>query len=208
MSGIDLAIGRWDVHGKYPLFDKGPKKTFPGNHFWNMFNDQSGQNQETSDGHTKDFLNRENEMRSPWHDIGSSLIGQAAADVGRHFIERWNNHMMARFKAAVKVDSLLGLRQWRIPAFGESLAKQIISPKLISNVSTDQNIDKTKSTVCNVQILRSSSSWSAGIENTENSIMKTYCNLIKSSKNFIFIENQFFVTSAGKSTTGGALVSR
>jgi len=129
VSGIDLAIGRWDVHGKYPLFDKGAKKTFPGNHFWNMFNDQIGQNQETSDGHKKDFLNRECEMRSPWHDIGSSLIGQAAADVGRHFIERWNNHMMARFKAAIKVDSLLGLRQWRIPALGESLAKQIISPK-------------------------------------------------------------------------------
>lgn len=94
-----------------------------------MFNDQSGQNQETADGYKKDFLNREIEMRSPWHDIGSSLVGQAAADVGRHFIERWNNHMMARFKAAVKMDSLLGLRQWRIPAIGESLAKQIISPK-------------------------------------------------------------------------------
>ena len=102
-----------------------------------MFNDQSGQNQETSEGDKKDFLNRENEMRSPWHDIGSSLVGQAAADVGRHFIERWNNHMMARFKAAVKVDSLFGLRQWRIPAFGESLAKQIISPKKGFKTSAD-----------------------------------------------------------------------
>ena len=70
----------------------------------------------------------------------------------------------------------------------------------------DKKIDRP-TTVCNVQVLRSSSSWSAGIENTENSIMKTYCNLIKSSKKYIFIENQFFVTSAGKSTTDGALVS-
>ena len=77
----------------------------------------------------------------------------------------------------------------------------------MSKVSVDQNTERIKSTICNVQILRSSSSWSAGIENTENSIMKTYCNLIKSSTKFIFIENQFFVTSAGKSTTGGALVS-
>ena len=77
----------------------------------------------------------------------------------------------------------------------------------MSKVSVDQNTERIKSTICNVQILRSSSSWSAGIETTENSIMKTYCNLIKSSTKFIFIENQFFVTSAGKSTTGGALVS-
>ena len=110
-----------------------------------MFNDQIGQNQETSDGHKKDFLNRECEMRSPWHDIGSSLIGQAAADVGRHFIERWNNHMMARFKAAVKVDSLLGLRQWRIPALGESLAKQIISPKKGFKISASQPNSVTSS---------------------------------------------------------------
>ena len=79
--------------------------------------------------------------------------------------------------------------------------------KLISKVSANQDTIKIKSTVCDVQILRSSSSWSAGIENTENSIMNTYCNLIKSSKKYIFIENQFFVTSAGKSTTDGALVS-
>ena len=77
----------------------------------------------------------------------------------------------------------------------------------MSKVSVDQNTERIKSTICNVQILRSSSSWSAGIETTENSIMKTYCNLIKSSTKFIFIENQFFVTSAGKSNSGGALVS-
>ena len=42
-------------------------------------------------------------MRGPWHDIGSSLVGKAAAMVGRHFIERWNNAIYTCFKASTKI---------------------------------------------------------------------------------------------------------
>ena len=38
ISGIDFSIGRWDVHGRYPLFDKGEVKTWPANDYWNQFN--------------------------------------------------------------------------------------------------------------------------------------------------------------------------
>ena len=37
VSGIDLARGRWEIHGKYPIFDK-EIKTFIGNDYWNQFN--------------------------------------------------------------------------------------------------------------------------------------------------------------------------
>jgi phosphatidylserine/phosphatidylglycerophosphate/cardiolipin synthase-like enzyme len=26
----------------------------------------------------------------PWHDVGASVVGTAARDVARHFIQRWN----------------------------------------------------------------------------------------------------------------------
>ena len=67
----------------------------------------------------KDWLDRSSEMRCPWQDIGSSVVGLAASDAGRHFIERWNSHMYYCFKSAVKL-STPGLRRFRIPAIAEA----------------------------------------------------------------------------------------
>ena len=47
-----------------------------------------------------------------------------------------------------------------------------------------------------VQVLRSSSEWSAGLRETENSILKGYYDLIENSKHYLYIENQFFVSKA------------
>lgn len=33
---------------------------------------------------------RKFEMRMPWHDVHSRLIGPVVADIARHFVERWN----------------------------------------------------------------------------------------------------------------------
>ena len=178
-------------------------------------------------GWEEDRLNREEEMRVPWHDIGSSLLGLAASDVGRHFIERWNSHIYYCFKSAVKLNTP-GLRRFRIPTIGESMAKQIIVPKLLSQVQCTQasipiaGMDIPSAPVfqaetyipSNVQIIRSSSTWSAGLGETDSSILKTYIDLIDNAEKFVFIENQFFVTSTGKSQTGaqntigGALARR
>ena len=61
-----------------------------------------------------------------------------------------------------------------------------------------------------VQVLRSVCEWCTGMDEVENSILKAYYYLIENSKNYIFIENQFFVsksydkeeenTKAGKSS--------
>lgn len=37
-----------------------------------------------------DLIDRSEIPRMPWHDIGCVLFGDAARDVGRHFIQRWN----------------------------------------------------------------------------------------------------------------------
>ena len=55
---------------------------------------------------------------------------------------------------------------------------------------------------CKCQMVRSSSKWSLGLKETthESSIQIAYLNLIRNAKNFIYIENQFFISEAGGDT--------
>ena len=46
------------------------------------------------------------------------------------------------------------------------------------------------------QCLRSLSEWSGGLNQTENSILQGYYNLIDNSKHYIYIENQFFISKS------------
>ena len=45
-----------------------------------------------------DSVDRMKTPRMPWHDIGTCLYGRVAADVARHFIQRWNfTKVLCRF---------------------------------------------------------------------------------------------------------------
>ena len=66
----------------------------------------------------------------------------------------------------------------------------------ISNDEMYKKYFKEDSITSNVQVLRSSSEWSAGLKNTENSILKAYYELISNAKHYIYIENQFFVSKS------------
>lgn len=48
---------------------------------------------------------------------------------------------------------------------------------------------------CTCQIIRSISEWSVGLPETEQSIYKAYLTFIKESEHFIYIENQYFISS-------------
>lgn len=67
---------------------------------------------------------------------------------------------------------------------------------------------------CEVQALRSASTWSLGIKHVEHSIQNAYTKAIQLSERFVYIENQFFISSTeveGTAVTnniGNALVSR
>ena len=63
------------------------------------------------------------------------------------------------------------------------------------------------------QILRSCSKWSHGVA-TEHSIQNAYCEVIRNSQHFVYIENQFFITATSdkqkpvKNMIGAAIVER
>ena len=76
--------------------------------------------------------------------------------------------------------------------FERNMLQLLFSPK-----------EELLSGTCHVQMVRSASKWSLGLNsndgNMENSIQNAYIELIQNSKHFIYIENQFFMSStAGK----------
>ena len=75
------------------------------------------------------------------------------------------------------------------------------------NKRTMMNADRRGNMKC--QVVRSCSSWSIGINetNTEFSIQIAYIQLIAMSKYFIYIENQFFMSSTGHKTIRNAICS-
>ena len=93
VGGLDLCWGRWDTHA-HPIYEEvniQQKYNFPAIDYSNArirdFN--------KVEDYLKESCNREGfELRMPWHDVHSRLIGPVVADIARHFVERWN---FARF---------------------------------------------------------------------------------------------------------------
>ena len=89
VGGLDLCWGRWDTH-QHPIYEpqnNNQEYYFPGIDY--------------SNARIRDFDKVENyleesckrdlpEVRMPWHDVHSRLIGPVVADIARHFVERWN----------------------------------------------------------------------------------------------------------------------
>lgn len=68
---------------------------------------------------------------------------------------------------------------------------------LLSDISSRAN----KIGTCSCQVLRSASYWSCGLPKNqiENSIHFAYLQLIEMAKHYIYIENQFFISSTAGS---------
>lgn len=113
------------------------------------------------------------EPRMPWNDIQVKVTGIGALDIARNFIERWN-HAAQENK--------------------EMKYKGSLSPSL---TTLHSRFDEPYPN-CKVQVLRSISSWGFGVQLTESSIEKAYISLIERAKRFIYIENQFFISSSNK----------
>lgn len=109
----------------------------------------------------------------PWHDIHCVIRGQAARDLGRHFIQSWNN---------VKSE--------------KAMQKNDFIPFLLPQPDFDESDEIAAPTgTCKIQAIRSVGSWSMGCP-TENSIYDAYVDLISKSEHFIYMENQFFITQS------------
>jgi phospholipase D1/2 len=85
----------------------------------------------------------------------------------------------------------------------ETWAKNLILPKIKGT---------SKAGSCECQVVRSAGIWSLGLEKTEHSIHTAYLHMIDQAEHFIYIENQFFISSTAgepvKNQIAQALVER
>ncbi|TKY90598.1 hypothetical protein EX895_000596 [Sporisorium graminicola] len=140
----------------------------------------------------EDLFARDKFPRMPWHDIGLQLVGQPARDLCRHFIQRWNYLL-------------------RIKNHTRQMPFLVPPPDFTAEELQKYGLTGT----CEVQVCRSAGPWSLGTPNkVEHSIQNAYLKSIQMSDHFVYIENQFFVTSTVmegnkiENKIGEALVSR
>ncbi|KAI9658246.1 MAG: Phospholipase D1 [Bathelium mastoideum] len=200
-GGVDLCFGRWDspehslVDDKLTGFElnEAPKdadhcQLWPGKDYSNP----RVQDFYALDKPYEEMYDRTKVPRMPWHDIAMQIVGQPARDLTRHFVQRWN-YILRQRKPSRPTPFLLP------------------PPDFIPEDIQALGLDGT----CEVQILRSCSTWSIGTpDRTEHSIMNAYVKLIEESEHFIYVENQFFISSCNvegtviQNTIGDAIVER
>ncbi|KAL4986500.1 hypothetical protein BDW68DRAFT_178718 [Aspergillus falconensis] len=174
VGGIDLSYGRWDMI-QHPIADSHPqdprKIIFPGQDY----NNARVGDYEDLDHWEKTSLNRSVTPRMGWEDISVSLTGPAVVDICQHFVDRWN------FIWEVKYSHL--------PP-GMCGYAPLLQPRPFVPVSHDS----AGSMDC--QIVRSIGRWSNGVQ-TESSLYNAYIDIIAKSEHFVYLEQQFFITSTG-----------
>ncbi|PSR97072.1 hypothetical protein BD289DRAFT_404500 [Coniella lustricola] len=183
-GGIDLCFGRWDTP-QHLLSDDKPTGFEP-QEIQNVPRDsehvQMFPGKDYSNPRIQDFFkldepyeemyDRSKTPRMPWHDISMQVVGQPARDLTRHFVQRWN-YLRRNRRITRPLPFLLpppDFREADLEALGLT-------------------------GTCEVQILRSATTWSLGTAHTECSIQNAYVQMIEKSDHFVYMENQFFISS-------------
>lgn len=192
VGGIDLCFGRWDTP-QHSVTDDKPTGFEPSDGPKDSEHCQLWPGKDYSNPRVQDFYalnapyaemyDRSKTPRMPWHDVSMQVVGQPARDLTRHFVQRWNYVLRGR-KPTRPTPFLLPPPDYN-PAELEALGL---------------------TGTCEVQILRSACNWSLGIQEPEHSIMSAYCKMIEESDHFVYMENQFFITSC--ETMGVKIVNK
>jgi phospholipase D1/2 len=113
-----------------------------------------------------DLFDRTKRPRMAWHDVHMKVEGLAARDVAANFIDRWNHHRHIL----------------------EQLSYDNIVPKTTASYQKGASVCQTLRSVCD---------WSCGLPagKKEASIYPAYIDEIAKAEHFIYIENQFFISS-------------
>ena len=200
VGGLDLCFGRWDTP-QHSVVDDKPTGFEMSESPKDADHCQLWPGKDYSNPRVQDFYklsepyaemyDRSKTPRMPWHDVSMQVVGQPARDLTRHFVQRWNYVLRGRTPTR---------------------PTPFLLPPPDYNPADLEALGLTGT--CEVQILRSACDWSLGLTSTEHSIMSAYCKMIEESEHFVYIENQFFITSCETMNTrihnkiGDAIVER
>ncbi|ORX40300.1 hypothetical protein BD324DRAFT_641172 [Kockovaella imperatae] len=175
MGGLDLCYGRWDTSQHVLTDEDHTEPDGPNGPVWRGkdYANERVAEYANLDKPFEDMFDRTKVPRMPWHDVGLQIVGQPARDLCRHFTQRWN--LLIRTKNHTR----------RMPFL-------LPPPDFTEGELGDLKLQGT----CEVQICRSVGPWSMGtLTKIEHSIQNAYCKSIQLSEHFVYIENQFFITS-------------
>lgn len=193
VGGIDLCFGRWDDE-RHALTDapylplaaaEEPNKSlqpclgeqfWPGKDYANIYI----RDFIDVDKPFEDFIDRRRVVRMPWHDIHSVVYGEAAVDVARHFLQRWN-------EAKAEVG------KWRDDPHYPYLLP--ISSHLTRQDGVEGVDRGPPGYRVEVQVLRSAAQWSTGVRRVEQSVLRAHIHLIENSQHYVYLENEFFISN-------------
>jgi phospholipase D1/2 len=164
-------------------------------------------------------LNKTDYGRMPWHDVAMAVIGECVIDIAEHFVLRWNFIKRDKYKRDEGVDYLCMTTRSR--ADGSNPDEDLIAiqrPKHPVGKYIEHPLSPLEGKglhnpgSVHAQIVRSSDDWSSGIL-LDHSIQNAYKEIIESAQHYVYIENQFFITSTGEhqspihNTVGRAIVN-
>ncbi|CAK5267179.1 unnamed protein product [Mycena citricolor] len=223
IGGLDLCFGRWDTHN-HPLADVHPtdfsRTLFPGQDY----NNARVMDFQNVYDYVSNTLSSLESARMPWHDVHMTICGPVVLDVVQHFTERWNEIKKRKYREKQEyvwlalphnVEAAPNEAVVRHPhrdawhRMGHKYKQRWLG---LPEDEEDPHYPPRKTPGMNVQVVRSVSDWSHGVL-TEHSIQNAYCQLIREAEHFIYIENQFFISSTNKDDVvknqiAGALVER
>jgi phospholipase D1/2 len=138
--------------------------------------------------------------------LGSSVDSEDSIDIFRKSFTQAISPSFIKSKERLEEEEenkLMHDMQADINEGDEAMARNLLMP--ILKEAGDRG-------TCECQVVRSAGTWSLGLENPEHSIHTAYLNLIDKADHFIYIENQFFISSTAgskvKNSIAQALVER
>jgi len=224
-SAYARCYGRWDTSQHILTDEDYTEETGPNGPVWRGkdYSNERVAEYSNLDKPFEDVFDRGKVPRMPWHDVGMQIVGQPARDLCRHFVQRWN--LLIRTKVSYVTNMLS-------PSSRQNHKRRM--PFLLPAADfTERELHDLKlQGTCEVQICRSVGPWSMGtLTKIEHSIQNAYVKCestherlalgdreltaaIELSEHFVYIENQFFITSTVvdgvpvQNGIGDALVSR
>lgn len=141
--------------------------------------------------------------RMGWSDVSMSLIGPTVQDLQRHFVQRWN--FIFRDKYAVRQQERYTLLDESVFPGGHGHTRRRLREHMHhmyrgeeeeeerSQYNPEESQQEPEGV--RLQIVRSATNWSHGLQYTEHSIQEAYIEIIGGAKHFVYMENQFFITA-------------
>ncbi len=167
IGGLDITDGRYDTP-EFPL--------------WSTVNS----------AHTGDFyskcikgVTKGSGPRQPWHDCHAKVEGPVALDIMENFVERWrrqaDDNVGALFHPSeeeFQMDHTPAIPENEGGSWNVQLFRSITSDSCIFNFDRQANLHSKYGKL------------------VENSIMRATVQRVRNAKNFIYLENQYFLGSA------------